>query len=330
MPRIFISYSRVDNMDGGVKYFVERLRKARPGDVVWWDEELRGGDVWWREILSQIDQCDIFIYLLSNESVNSPYCQAEYFEAQRLQKLILTVQVRGRTEIPEELSEIQYVDMTPVDKTDAFIALFAALAKLTDIIPRRRPHPLSPTPIPRPKKIPTVEQEKASVPQSEYNALPHLPKGISFSESTSKSSFINSWFVRIALLIIAIVVIMVIIIAGRPPEVTSVDRARTSTAIAQIAIIETDFAFQTGVAQTATATLWTNTPTATFTPSNTPTPTYSDFYSKQYAHPNATPRLSGRCENRIQWSVEGSHTILQRCRYGACPSRLFRYGQQRW
>jgi hypothetical protein len=116
---------------------------VRRDDVIWWDQHLRGGDVWWNEILRAIADCDIFIYLLSNESVNSPYCKAEYFEARRLQKLILTVQVRGRTEIPEELSEIQYVDMTSgIKDGDAVADLLAALTNLSSRIPARRPRPL--------------------------------------------------------------------------------------------------------------------------------------------------------------------------------------------
>src|SRR5689334_9997993 len=108
MAQFFISYSRVDHTF--VKDFVEQLRDMFPQHSTWYDGSLHGGDHWWQEILKQIDQCDIFIYLLSNESVTSPYCQAEFREAQRLQKSIITVQVRDRTTLSPELSEIQYVD----------------------------------------------------------------------------------------------------------------------------------------------------------------------------------------------------------------------------
>ena len=96
MSRFFISYSRVDKVVFA-RPFAQRLHRMFPDHNVWWDEELTGGDVWWDEILRQIAACDVFIYLLSNKSVNSPYCRAEFAEAQRLQKHIITVQVRDRT-----------------------------------------------------------------------------------------------------------------------------------------------------------------------------------------------------------------------------------------
>jgi hypothetical protein len=45
---------------------------------VWFDDNLHGGQPWWEEILSQIAICDIFVYLLSSESIASEYCLAEY------------------------------------------------------------------------------------------------------------------------------------------------------------------------------------------------------------------------------------------------------------
>ena len=69
MARIFISYSRVD------RYIVEdlsdKLRRLYGHDNVWFDEGLHGGDIWWEEILDEIAARDIFVYVLSNESVQS-------------------------------------------------------------------------------------------------------------------------------------------------------------------------------------------------------------------------------------------------------------------
>jgi formylglycine-generating enzyme required for sulfatase activity len=291
MPRIFISYSRVDNQNGDVRFFVERLRKGRPGDEIWWDEELRGGDVWWQEILSQIDRCDIFIYLLSNESVSSPYCQAEYFEARRLQKLILTVQVRGRTDIPEELGEIQYVDMTGVDKTDAFVALFAALAKLTSRIPRRRPRPLSPVPTPRPKKIPTVQEEKEAAPDAQTVTLPNLPQRAFPSKPASDSRFTTDWLVVGALIIIALVVTAVIIASSSPPSGNNTLTPTTAVALA---------------ASDAASPSQQPTSTETVRPSNTPIPTIRVTPTPQ---PSATPTLSEtEYERAVQTQVSGIQT----------------------
>ena len=174
MAKIFISYSRVDNENKLVEDFVNRVRRMRRNDTVWWDDELRGGDVWWREILDQIKACDIFVYLLSNESVASPYCRAEYSEARRLQKLILTVQVRGKTVIPEDLGEIQYVDMSAgIRDGEALTNLIAALEKQVGLIPAR-PRRASWTPeTPRPP-TPSAEQEREAAPQGENVPLPSV------------------------------------------------------------------------------------------------------------------------------------------------------------
>jgi hypothetical protein len=107
---IFICYSRVDStfLNG----LLPRLQKYHGASEVWYDAEILGGQLWWEQILDRIADCHVFLYLLSKDSIDSPYCSAEYHEAKRLQKPILPLQVRARTTIPEELSSIQYVDMS--------------------------------------------------------------------------------------------------------------------------------------------------------------------------------------------------------------------------
>ena len=143
MVRIFISYSRVD------RPFVDRLVPLldKVYDSVWFDENLHGGQEWWKEILHHITACDIFIYLLSNESLASRYCRAELEEAQRLHKKILPVLVRAQTRIPEDLSEIQYVDMSAGIKSESITRLLAGIKRLSDLIPQTPPPPLTPEPV---------------------------------------------------------------------------------------------------------------------------------------------------------------------------------------
>ncbi len=138
MPKIFVSYSRVDKKFA--KALVERLRKIYGHYEVWYDDSLHGGDLWWDEILSQIAQADIFLYLLSNESVTSPYCQAEFEEAQRLQKQLITAQVRDRTNLTGTLRDIQYVDMTAgANDGPSFDLLIASINKQAELARKRRP-----------------------------------------------------------------------------------------------------------------------------------------------------------------------------------------------
>jgi len=109
MVKIFISYSRVDKPF--LDELLPQLRHNYPNYVFWCDHELTGGDIWWNEILKNIASSHIFLYLLSNESVTSPYCQAEYKEAKRYQKRIILVQIRDRTQLTGDLPDIHYVDM---------------------------------------------------------------------------------------------------------------------------------------------------------------------------------------------------------------------------
>lgn len=86
---LFISYSSMD------KAAIEPLRTAlhRAHQQVWMDEELGGGEAWWRTILEQIRNCEVFIVALSNNSLGSKPCQAEFRYAQALQRPILPVQI---------------------------------------------------------------------------------------------------------------------------------------------------------------------------------------------------------------------------------------------
>jgi hypothetical protein len=151
MAKIFISYSRVDYRF--VEGLAEKLRRAyNAHDSVWFDKELTGGDIWWEEILNQIATQNIFIYVLSNESVQSDYCQAEFEEARRLQKWIITVQARDRTKRTPELSDIHYIDMTGgVNDGEALTELFRSINKYK--ASKRDTKPLWEPPTPKPSKI---------------------------------------------------------------------------------------------------------------------------------------------------------------------------------
>ncbi len=86
---VFVSYSSRDRalLDG----LLTALRRGR--EQVWFDEELTGGETWWRTILEQIRGCDLFVVALSKNMLDSKACQAELQYAQDLGKPILPVQV---------------------------------------------------------------------------------------------------------------------------------------------------------------------------------------------------------------------------------------------
>lgn len=139
MTRIFISYDRDDRPL--TRQLAAQLRRVYGHDDVWFDENIYGGADWWQEIRRQIALCDIFIFLMSEESLVSPYCEKERSEAERLKKEILPVRIAPVKQIPPALRQIQYVDMSEGAITvENFTELNAAIRQIAR---RRRLETLS-------------------------------------------------------------------------------------------------------------------------------------------------------------------------------------------
>jgi hypothetical protein len=128
--QIFISYSRVDT--DNAERLIKRLRNTFPDTTIWYDSHLkgRGGQKWWDVILDAIEGSEIFLYLLSNDSLASPYCQAEFEEAQRLDRPFIAVQLRHRTQIPDTLTDYQYIDLTATGEDDPYDNLVGSILRL--------------------------------------------------------------------------------------------------------------------------------------------------------------------------------------------------------
>ncbi|MCC6617142.1 MAG: cold shock domain-containing protein [Anaerolineae bacterium] len=104
---MFVSYAHVDK--ALCKLVVERLSGVHE---IWYDERLFAGQHWWSEIQRRLQWCDGFVYLLSQTSVTSEYCQKEFAIAQRLEKHLFPVLIQGGVAVPESLSHIQYADLS--------------------------------------------------------------------------------------------------------------------------------------------------------------------------------------------------------------------------
>jgi tetratricopeptide (TPR) repeat protein len=149
MAAIFVSYSRADRPF--VDDFVPLLRQVFSDHEIWFDEHISGGEDWWNRILSEINDCDLFIYLLSNDSLASEYCQAEFREALRLQKPCLPVIARSKTDVtiaPDDLAaEIkrrEWIDMSGGFRDyQASARLYAAVNNLLSHRPQSAPAPLT-------------------------------------------------------------------------------------------------------------------------------------------------------------------------------------------
>ena len=145
MSSIFISYNRKN----------QSIADALASDLhaldhaIWLDEQLGGGKPWWEEILNRVRSCDVFVFVLDPESLDSDACTSELGYAHALGKPILPIRVSDQvsaSDLPEALSLIQYVDYSETDRNAAF-RLARALAGIG------APPPL-PEPLPKPPPVP--------------------------------------------------------------------------------------------------------------------------------------------------------------------------------
>lgn len=107
---VFISYSRKDG--DFVRKFNNLLELH--GRTTWFDQENipAGAEDFWEEIKKGIDASDNYLFVISPDSVTSPFCEKEVKYASEQGKRILTIKYRSVDEvlIPKELGKINWVD----------------------------------------------------------------------------------------------------------------------------------------------------------------------------------------------------------------------------
>ncbi|HEY9737274.1 MAG TPA: toll/interleukin-1 receptor domain-containing protein, partial [Trichocoleus sp.] len=106
---VFISYSRVDSD------FARRLNEAlqMEGKRTWFDQEsIASGVDFQQEIYRGIETSDVFLFILSPQSIASPYCAAEVEYADRLNKRIVTALCRpiNADDLHPVLAKVQWVN----------------------------------------------------------------------------------------------------------------------------------------------------------------------------------------------------------------------------
>jgi len=141
--RLFVSYARRDS--AAVTDLYQDL--VRADYDLWFDRELSGGQRWWDEILNQIRSCDVFVFVLSPDSVKSKACRAELAYAAALQRPILPV-LLGDVNIdlaPDPIGQLQcldYRERTPGN----VISLLMAVSRVTPAKELPKPQPVAPPP----------------------------------------------------------------------------------------------------------------------------------------------------------------------------------------
>jgi hypothetical protein len=186
----FVSYARADASDATD---VEvRLRQL--GFEPWADRALRGGQLWWDEILDQIRRSDAFVAIISAASLDSQACARERSYAEALLKPVVPVLVeRIHVPLPADVAARQVVDFRP-GSSDAAFALASALIGLPDDAPL--PDPLPPEPeMPLSYLSRLVEQAEApgDMPRSrQHEMLNDLEPGL---RATDPEERLGAWHV---------------------------------------------------------------------------------------------------------------------------------------
>jgi TIR domain len=125
---IFISHSAKDD-DFGRK-LVQDLRQAfRSDEVVWYDSEggLYGGESWWGRIVTELGKCDVFIIVLSPNSMNSKWVMKELDIANVEGKRVVPI-LYSQCDIRPDLRAIQIISfLEPIPYGAAFNNLLQAL-----------------------------------------------------------------------------------------------------------------------------------------------------------------------------------------------------------
>jgi hypothetical protein len=145
MPNVFISYSR-ENM-AIAEAIANDIRAL--GHNAWFDQELTGGQAWWDQILTSVRNCDVFVFVLTPQSLSSTACMREYGYAATLRKPIMPILVADGVStnlLPPALSQIQFIDWRNQNRSSA-LRLARALATISP------PGPL-PDPLPKPPDVP--------------------------------------------------------------------------------------------------------------------------------------------------------------------------------
>lgn len=140
MRRLFISYARENKPD--VDSLVSDLESL--GYETWLDSSLRGGQKWWEEILQRIADSDLFVTVVSPQSLNSVACRRELEWASALNKQLLPLALGPLPDaLPRALSSRQITPYSASSREAAF-ALAGALGNLPPAQPLPSPLPEAP------------------------------------------------------------------------------------------------------------------------------------------------------------------------------------------
>ena len=113
---IFVSYAH-DNRDVALPIIKELRKKYN----VWYDNDIKLGTPWPRELADRIDSCSLFLSLISKEYMVSEYCGKEIQYASNCKKTMLLVRIDNETLKSEYkflysgIQMLEFTDHTAID-----------------------------------------------------------------------------------------------------------------------------------------------------------------------------------------------------------------------
>ena len=104
--RIYVVYAKVDEA------ICKKIGGLLEVHDVFIDPRERVDATWWENISGQIHSADCFLYLVSPESVDSPYCNREIDLIRQLKRPILPVIVKPNTTLPISFQNKPHINMS--------------------------------------------------------------------------------------------------------------------------------------------------------------------------------------------------------------------------
>lgn len=126
--RIFVSHSHLDN-DFGTRFTQDLRRALNDESAVWYDVlgGLHGGETWWEKIVEELIARDVFIVVLSPDSMNSHWVRREITMAFNENKYVLPVLYRSCS-VRADLKILQIISfLAPKPYNQAFGEVIFAL-----------------------------------------------------------------------------------------------------------------------------------------------------------------------------------------------------------
>lgn len=149
--KVFVSHAQRNAESPELAGLLRDLNRL--GTAVWIDKDLTGGQPWWDQILEQIRACDVFLFVVTQESLQSRPCEAELGWAVANERSILPIKIAEVPEwrVREPIASSQIIDYTrraaPGDAAiDCLLALRTAIDRLSGREIKPAPDPPPPAP----------------------------------------------------------------------------------------------------------------------------------------------------------------------------------------